>query len=366
MMSREHILTRLAKETVVLHSTPPLGRHITAPAGGKVEVSVNLYHYTNPCYLPKLYRSATSERLLSRLRSVHRRRLLSSFDKSGRKPVLYLWHPEFAEEIGRYGECMVIYHMYDDYPNLPGASNDWAAKELEILKVADVVFCANKSLIEARKKVIDRDYIHLPQGVDFQLFQKAFHKVGASRLDIDEISRPRVGYIGRVNKKMDLELVRAVATKRPEWNFTFVGPVDGDRGLENDLSSLKQLPNVHFLGPKPFEEVPLYWCALDVAIIPYRHEPGQWAFFGSPLKLQESFAAGKTVVISPLNEASAYGTLIRVAEGVDDWIDAIDQSLQEAADTEKRERRINFASKNSWESRVDLIRNEVLRKLAGR
>ncbi|MBS1157315.1 MAG: family glycosyltransferase [Proteobacteria bacterium] len=363
MMSREHILTRLAKETVVLHSTPPLGRNITAPKRGMVEASQNLYHYTNPGYLPRLYRSAVGERFFSRLRSLHRRYLLSTLGQTDIKPILYIWHPEFVDEIGRYGECMVVYHIYDDYPNLPGASDNLVAKELEILNVADIVFGANQSLIDARKKIVARDYIHLPQGVDFQLFQEASQLGELPKIDIEEISGPRVGYIGRVNKKVDLALVHAIAKRRPEWNFTFVGPVDSDPELALDLDRIRQLKNVYFLGPKPFKDVPRYWMALDVAIIPYRHEPGQWAFFGSPLKLQESFAAGKGVVISPLNETKAYENLIRVAEGENAWIDAIDALIKEKGDASKEKARIEFASGNSWESRVERIKREILDRL---
>ena len=363
MMSREHVLTRLAQETLVLHSTPPLGRHMPAPTGGVREVSPNLYHYTNPAGLPRLYRSVIGESVLSRLRSRHRRSLLSTLDPSRTKPILYLWHPEFAAEIGRYGECLVVYHIYDDYPNLPGADDTLAEKEIAILKVADVVFCANESLIAARKKVVARDYIHLPQGVDYRLFQEACEKDDVLQLDIDEIPTPRIGYIGRVNKKVDLALVHAIASRRPEWNVVFVGPVDANPELSADLSGLKQLGNVHFLGAKPFNEVPRYWMALDVAIIPYRHEPGQWAFYGSPLKLQESFAAGKGVVISPLNEAKAYGNLIRVAEGADSWIAAIEASIEEKDDASKIKDRIDFASRNSWESRVERIKTEIFNRL---
>ena len=34
------------------------------------------------------------------------------------------------------------------------------------------IFVINKSLLENRKSLVDREYIHLPQGVDFSLFEK--------------------------------------------------------------------------------------------------------------------------------------------------------------------------------------------------
>lgn len=358
MMSREHILTRLAKKTLVLHSTPPQGRHQNSIKEGYAKLQDNLYHYSNPALLPKVYRSAKLENFFSKLRSFHRRALLSNVSNSKSPPILYLWHPEFSNEIGRYNEALVIYHIYDDYPNLPGATPDVAAKEIEILKKADIVFCANKSLIEAREKLVPREYIHLPQGVDYSGFINSSQNINQP-LDIADIPHPRIGYIGRMNKKVNLNLIEKITTVKNKWNFVFIGPLDREVSSSKEISNLKNTSNTYFLGAKDYKNVPDYWHAIDVAIIPYNHEPGQWAFYGSPLKLQEAFAAGKCVVISPLNEAQAYGSLIKVAETPEQWIAAIESALNEICDEDKIKVRTDYAAKNSWDSRVSLIENTI-------
>ncbi len=358
MMSREHILTRLAKKTLVLHSTPPQGRHQKTHKAGYAKLQDNLYHYSNPALLPKVYRSAKLENIFSRLRSLHRRTVLSNISNSKLPPILYLWHPEFSNEIGRYNEALVIYHIYDDYPNLPEASPDLADKEIEILKKADIVFCANKSLIEAREKVVPREYIHLPQGVDFSAFLNSYQNINQPP-DIADIPHPRIGYIGRINKKVNLDLIDKITTSRNKWNFVFIGPLDREVSSSKEISNLKNTGNTHFLGAKDYKNVPDYWHAIDIAIIPYNHEPGQWAFYGSPLKLQEAFAAGICVVISPLNEAQAYGSLIKVAETPEQWITAIESALSEIGDEVKIKERTDYAAKNSWDSRVSLIENTI-------
>lgn len=358
MMSREHILTRLAQKTLVLHSTPPQGRHQNSNRAGYTKIQNNLYHYINPPLLPKIYRSTWLENTFSKLRSVHRKTLLSKLSEKNESPILYIWHPVFSNEIGRYNESLVIYHIYDDYPNLPGATQDLVNKEIDILKKADIVFCANKSLIEAREKIVPRKYIHLPQGVDFSAFSKSLENI-SQPYDIATINHPRIGYIGRINKKVNFDLIDKIAAKKTTWNFIFVGPLDREVANATEIKSLNSKSNTHFLGPKDYKNVPDYWNAIDIAIIPYNHEPGQWAFYGSPLKLQEAFAAGKCVVISPLNEAKAYGELIKVAETSEHWINAIEIALTETGDEKKINERVDYAARNSWDSRVSFIEETI-------
>lgn len=39
---------------------------------------------------------------------------------SMQQPVLYIWHPSFADVIGRFGEALVVYHCYDEYAAFAG------------------------------------------------------------------------------------------------------------------------------------------------------------------------------------------------------------------------------------------------------
>jgi len=352
MMSREQILIRLAQDHVVIHSTPPTGRHIPAPAGGITELHPNLYHYSNPWFLPLIYKSSALEKFARKLRRLHRKNKLRS--KSARdKPILYLWHPFFADEIGMYNESILVYHIYDDYSTLPGASSNLIEKELKILRRADIVFVANARLLNERKQLVDREYIHLQQGVDFAAFEAARTSAIPPPLDISSIPHPRIGYIGRLNEKVDLGLVEALIAARPDWQFVFVGPMEPS--ISEHIARMKAHNNVHVLGRKSFGEVATYWNELDVAVIPYRHESGQWAHFGSPLKLREALAAGKPIVASPLDDIEAHGSLVQTASSLDDWLIAIDAAIGQINDHELQSVRIDYARQNSWDARVAQI-----------
>ncbi|MEZ7895519.1 MAG: glycosyltransferase [Thauera sp.] len=354
MMSREHVLLRLAKNHLIIHSTPPSGREVAPKNGGLTKIAENLYHYTNPRILPKLYRPQFLVRLVDRLRSVHRRRVLT---KLGGKslPILYIWHPEFAPEIDRYDRALTVYHIYDDYPTLNGIHPELEEKELTLLKKADLVFVINKSLIDKKRKLVDREYIHLPQAVDFELFELTRKSKAHVPTDISRIKTPRLGYIGRINEKVDLDLTLKLALKRRDWSFVFVGPVNSTPSISDLISRLKERPNVHFLGTKEFSQIANYWNCIDVAIVPYRVEPGQWAHFGSPLKLREAFAAGKPVVSTPLSDVQEFEGLALTASTVSEWEARIEESLARREDTALKAKMLDLARQNSWTARTEMI-----------
>lgn len=354
MMSREHVLLRLAKEYLILHSTPPAGRHITPPDGGLKKVAENLYHYTNPRLLPRLYHPEYLVSLTDRLRSLHRQRVLTKLGATA-KPILYIWHPAFAQEIDRYDHALSIYHIYDDYPTLNGIHPDLELKEISLLEKSDIVFVTNKSLIAKKRALVDRDYIHLSQAVDFDFFSNARNDKTHPPDDISRIPNPRLGYIGRVNEKVDLNLIIELSQRRKDWSFVFIGPINSTPALSSSLERLEKSPNVHFLGTKDFSEIASYWSSIDVAIVPYRVEQGQWAHFGSPLKLRESFAAGKPVVSTPLNDIQDVQNLALTASSPAEWEKQIEAALDQRTNSDLNRQMIDFARSNSWTARTDFI-----------
>ena len=76
--------------------------------------------------------------------------------------------------------------------------------------------------------------------------------------------RPRLGFYGVIDERLDLELIDAVAAARPEWHLVMVGPV-----VKIDPAVLPKRANIHWLGPKLYEELPLYLAGWDVALLPF-------------------------------------------------------------------------------------------------
>src|SRR5262249_37301022 len=115
---RHHVMSRFARHNRVLFTTPPwyvrdvLSRR--APDAGRVTRCHDTLHpYAPPRWLPYTYRVGAVDRLAQRARSLLLRRVMDGLAMT--RPVLYIWHPSFADVIGQLDEQLVVYHCYDEY-----------------------------------------------------------------------------------------------------------------------------------------------------------------------------------------------------------------------------------------------------------
>jgi glycosyltransferase involved in cell wall biosynthesis len=107
----------------------------------------------------------------------------------------------------------------------------------------------------------------------------------------------------------------------PEASFVFLGPRQLGSGAMDDL------PNVHFLPPVPYEDVPAVLAALDVAFLPYMENALTSRM--NPLKLRELLAAGLPVVATPLPEVRRYAEWVQFARDDDDWRTELRRAVEE-------------------------------------
>src|SRR5207249_4171070 len=103
------------------------------------------------------------------------------------------------------------------------------------------------------------------------------------------IPHPRLGFFGVIDERMDLGLLRGLAEARPEWQVVLVGPT-----AKIDPASLPARPNLHYLGPKAYGDLPAYLAGWEVALAPFARNAA--TRFISPTKIPEYLAAGKPVV----------------------------------------------------------------------
>jgi UDP-galactopyranose mutase len=115
---------------------------------------------------------------------------------------------------------------------------------------------------------------------------------------------------------MDLELLAALADARPEWSIVMVGPV-----VKIAPADLPVRPNIHYLGGKSYDELPLYLGGWDVALMPFAINES--TKFISPTKTPEYLAGGRPVVSTPIVDVIRhYGDLdaVFIADGAEAFI----------------------------------------------
>lgn len=289
----------------------------------------------------------------------HARNLLRrAAPRVGADGIGYLFRPRFLPYVDALRSRYLVYHAYDVFSLTPEWTDKFAAMERAVVARADLIIGTTQDILDRLPPGGRAPRQLLPNGVDASAFA-----VGSSYPvppDLAAIPQPRIGYVGRINRKVDFALVAAIAQQRPSWHWVFVGPVQ-DGGGAPDLDAANQpgfaisksLPNVHFLGCKPRQDLPAYMGHIDVNVMCYRQGGGWWIGI-HPLKLYEYLAVGRPVISTPLQSIQCERHVVDIVSGVDEWIAAIERALAgHGTGTLAARRAAAFA--NSWRKRVDQL-----------
>jgi glycosyltransferase involved in cell wall biosynthesis len=237
---------------------------------------------------------------------------------------------------------LVVYDVMDELKNFKFAPPELHALEEELFARADVVFTGGRSLYEA-KKPLHPDVHVFPSSVDVPHFARA-RRHRSDPLDQAPLPGPRLGFFGVIDERMNLDLVGALADLEPSWQLVMIGPV-----VKIDPKSLPRRANIHWLGGRPYAQLPDYISGWDVAIMPFALNDS--TRFISPTKTPEFLAAGRPVVSTPVTDVvSPYGDLqlVRIASNSTGFVAAAKAAMQE--DTSARWRRFDpFLAGMSWE-----------------
>jgi glycosyltransferase involved in cell wall biosynthesis len=237
----------------------------------------------------------------------------------------------------------LVYDCLDDFAAFHPDAGRIEEAEARLAARADVVFATAEAL-ETRMRRLNARTVRLPNGADGDHFAPAAAAVLPAPPDVARIPGPVLGYVGEMARWFDAELVQALARHDPSWQIVLIGPVHGD-----GIAPLRALPNVHYLGPKPYRELPAYLHRFDVGLLPFRIDRLTAAV--DPVKLYEYLAAGKPVVSTRLPEASRHGDAVIVADRAA-FPAAVATALRQAADPAGVARRVAIARENSWDRRV--------------
>ena len=246
----------------------------------------------------------------------------------------------------------IVFDCMDElsaFANAPAALKYY---EVELLRRADVVFTGGYSLYQAKRN--RHPNVHaLPSSVDVPHFAQA-RTLTLDPPDQAPIGRPRLGFFGVMDERMDLGLVAGVAAARPDWQIVLIGPV-----VKIDPATLPIAPNIHYLGSKPYDELPHYIAGWDVALLPFARNDA--TRFISPTKTPEYMAAGKPVVSTSIRDVvRPYGEqgLVRIADTVPAFLEAIDAALAEDA-TARLRHADAFLRQTSWDGTWARMRHLV-------
>jgi glycosyltransferase involved in cell wall biosynthesis len=298
--------------------------------------------------------TATNRRLLTaQISSLARRRGLT-------KPILWIAIPTAVEVVGRMNESLVIYHVSDKYDanTMDHATDPAFIRKLhdQAIEAADLVFYSSRKLLDEATSGREKSHL-LEQAVDFDHWARIRNGDLKVAEAVAQIPQPRIGYFGAIEPWLiDQNLIKRASIARPDWNWIFIG--NKSRGLE-----IEDLPNVHFLPPVSYEELPRYAAGFDVCVLPWNTEV-PFTSYGSAIKVREYLASGKPVVISPLPEYESMKDVLRIGRSRTQFLELVDEALREQG-TELAQRRQSAVRAGTWDARAEWVSDLIEEKLRG-
>ncbi len=266
-------------------------------------------------------------------------------------PILWSYNPIVGALTEHLNFSHIVYHCVDELKEAPGMPvKILEAQEQKFSEQADIIFTTSPNLYETRKRWNTNTY-YLPNPCDFDHFNKTTSDITVASV-LQHIPQPCLGFVGAISHyKVNAELLKRIAQHSPEWQLILLGQIgEGEPGARFD--ELFDLPNVHFLGPKPYGELPHYLKGCQVALLPSPINGYTQSMF--PLKFFEYLAAGLPVVSTALSALEAYRDVCYWCETDQEFITAIPKALEDyRLRSDRIQKGIQLAKENTWDKRVE-------------
>ena len=252
----------------------------------------------------------------------------------------------------------IVYDCMDELSGFKNAPHQLGAREATLLKIANAVFTGGPSLYEAKR---DRnDAVHcFPSSVDAAHFGQARQPAATDPMYAD-VPHPRLGFYGVLDERLDVDLIRAVAARRPDWHLCLVGPV-----VKIDPATLPVADNIHYFPQQAYDALPGSLAAWDVCLLPFALNDA--TRFISPTKTLEYMCADKPVVSTAIRDVETlYAAGVTIAGDEEAFIDACARALAETPSmaAERARHQSDLVSGTSWDSTADAMA-AIIRDAAG-
>ena len=310
----QHLMTTFAQQCPVVFWEEP----VLSGAGSVPALDVSSPHANVTVIVPQLPEDMPAVAHCEALRG-----LLEAYLAQAPGPLIRWYYTPMMLPFSRHlRAACTVYDCMDELANFRFAPPELVALESELLAAADLVFTGGYSLYEAKRSL--HSAVHpFPSSVDAGHFGQARTLRAASARDEQ---KPCLGFYGVIDERMDLNLLAEVAAARPHWHFEIVGPV-----VKIEPTLLPQAPNISYLGPRPYEDLPHVVAQWDVALMPFAI--CEATRFISPTKTPEYLAAGLPVVSTPITDVIRhYGALegVEIIGAPSDFVDACERALARA------------------------------------
>ncbi|WP_297944283.1 glycosyltransferase [uncultured Campylobacter sp.] len=227
--------------------------------------------------------------------------------------------------------------------NLSGFGVGAAAIKAEeyLIKKADKVIYTSSNLKNYIEK-FNKNCLYLPNGVDFNKFQKEYDKPDF----FYTITKPVAIYVGAIESWFDFGLLDYIAEELKDVHFLVIGAI---KFKPDNFDQIRSRENITFYGKVDNDLIASFLQFSDVGIIPFRLDM-DLVHSISPLKLYEYSAAGLHAVATKWQELEQLDSPALLASSKEDFVRYIKKSL-DLSKSDKTEI-LNFAKDNDWREKI--------------
>lgn len=314
------------------------------------EVERNIF-VLNPLAVPA-YGSST---IVSLNQSSLVRQIKKAMRKLGFSNVVNMvFNPAAGMVAGRLDESQLIYYCVDEYTAFTGVGEGLKKIEDDLFRRADLVVVSAGRLFDSKKHLNPNTQI-IRHGTDWNHFRTALDPDLPIPNDIADLPRPIIGFHGLLADWVDYELIKKVAERFANGSVVLIGKVAVD--AEEKIKTLDGVSNIHLLGRKPYNDLPAYCKAFDVALNPFTIN--ELTLAANPLKVREYLAAGLPVVSTDIPEVRV---MKQCLVGIDhaDFIAKIENALR---NSESPTMVSDSVRHESWEAKVEELKSIFPNKL---
>jgi len=361
-LSKTHLMRVLSKENRILWINAIANRMPTASSKdfsrivkklksfteAVKEVEPNI-HVLNPLAIPAYGTEA--------VRKFNQKFLISQVKKAMRKlnfqnPINMVFNPAAGLLAGKLGESELIYYCVDEYTAFTGAATGLREIEEDLFRKSDLVIVSAEKLFETKQHFNKNTFV-IRHGTDWRHFRTALDSATKIPDEIANLPKPIIGFHGLLADWVDFDLIKKTAEHFSQGSVVLIGKITVD--AEKKIKILDGVKNIHFLGRKPYAELPAYCKGFDVALNPF--EINELTLAANPLKVREYLAAGLQTVSTDIPEVHVLKDCL-VGKDHQDFIEKIEFALKNPKPKEQISDEIKH---ESWEAKIDELR-EVMQK----
>ncbi len=295
---------------------------------------------------------------------LERRRVVQEFvtgPGAGRfeNPVQWFYDPMAVPAfLGHMGEILTVYDCKDELSKFRCAPPQILEREAELLQRADIVFTGGRRLFEVKSQWNDNCHFYAC-GVEGEHFGRARAAETVVPPEIGSLPKPVLGFFGVVDERMDYELVTRLADSNPAWSIVIIGPT-----IKVDSTTLPQRPNLHWLGPRAYADLPACCKGFDLCLMPFALNES--TEFINPTKALEYMATGRQIVSTAVPDVvHNFGGVVKIGRSHGEFIALCTQALEQP-DFSAITRGLQLAADNSWDSIVAQLETHIQEALVAR